>query len=256
MKMKCPNCGVNGSVSDSLLGKKVKCPKCNEIFRASSEEEDFFPLPGQGGDASVLKSGHESADQTLAEDEAALEDELAKIFEDMKNSGPEQNAGAGEVAHAPEPDAAADAETAAALETPKSDEAALLNDEELESAIEGLLGENCSVCGIAVEESGKHVHEGLAFCQACAPGKKTEGDLSAAPQEPVEVDAKAEPDSPAEQEGTVETVEKSEDDPAAAKEEAAKADGEKNPAGKIRLLVGGVAVVALILLAVYLITSK
>ncbi len=37
MKMICPHCGVKGSAADSLLGKRVKCPKCTEIFVISSE---------------------------------------------------------------------------------------------------------------------------------------------------------------------------------------------------------------------------
>ena len=39
MKMLCPNCGVKGSADDSYIGKKVKCPKCKEIFEAVPEEE-------------------------------------------------------------------------------------------------------------------------------------------------------------------------------------------------------------------------
>lgn len=32
MKIQCPQCAVIGSVDDSYRGKKVKCPKCSEIF--------------------------------------------------------------------------------------------------------------------------------------------------------------------------------------------------------------------------------
>ena len=37
MKMICPHCGVKGSAAAALLGKKVKCPKCMEIFSISPE---------------------------------------------------------------------------------------------------------------------------------------------------------------------------------------------------------------------------
>ena len=37
MKMLCPHCGVNGTVDDSLVGRKVKCPKCTNVFVVSAE---------------------------------------------------------------------------------------------------------------------------------------------------------------------------------------------------------------------------
>lgn len=32
MYMLCPHCQVKGKVKDELIGKKVRCPKCEEIF--------------------------------------------------------------------------------------------------------------------------------------------------------------------------------------------------------------------------------
>lgn len=32
MKMDCPHCGVSGTVDDSLVGRKVRCPKCVNTF--------------------------------------------------------------------------------------------------------------------------------------------------------------------------------------------------------------------------------
>ena len=37
MQIKCPQCGVNGSVSNTLVGKKVRCPKCMKIFPVTDE---------------------------------------------------------------------------------------------------------------------------------------------------------------------------------------------------------------------------
>lgn len=37
MKMECPHCGVNGTVDDSLVGRKVKCPKCANTFLVNVE---------------------------------------------------------------------------------------------------------------------------------------------------------------------------------------------------------------------------
>lgn len=38
MKMKCPHCGVKGSLDDSFLHKKIRCPRCQQIFRADPDE--------------------------------------------------------------------------------------------------------------------------------------------------------------------------------------------------------------------------
>lgn len=35
MKICCPSCGVRGTAADTYRGKKVKCPKCREIFIAT-----------------------------------------------------------------------------------------------------------------------------------------------------------------------------------------------------------------------------
>ncbi len=37
MKIDCPHCGVHGSVDDSLVGKKLRCPKCSKVFLVSEE---------------------------------------------------------------------------------------------------------------------------------------------------------------------------------------------------------------------------
>ena len=48
MKLNCPNCGVKGTADDSYAGKKVRCPKCQEMFLAnpetSIEEIDSTPV--------------------------------------------------------------------------------------------------------------------------------------------------------------------------------------------------------------------
>lgn len=37
MKMHCPHCGVNGSADDSYVGRKVRCPKCDTVFRCQED---------------------------------------------------------------------------------------------------------------------------------------------------------------------------------------------------------------------------
>ncbi|MCI5150869.1 MAG: hypothetical protein D3916_16050, partial [Candidatus Electrothrix sp. MAN1_4] len=38
MKLTCPHCNVKGSIDDKFLGKKLKCPKCNQSFTVTEEE--------------------------------------------------------------------------------------------------------------------------------------------------------------------------------------------------------------------------
>jgi len=37
MKIRCPHCGVKGTVDDSYCERKVKCPKCDSVFAVKSE---------------------------------------------------------------------------------------------------------------------------------------------------------------------------------------------------------------------------
>ena len=39
MNITCPFCGVSGSVDDALAGKKIRCPKCDEVFRCEDRDE-------------------------------------------------------------------------------------------------------------------------------------------------------------------------------------------------------------------------
>lgn len=40
MKIDCPHCGVHGSVDNTLLDKKLRCPKCSKVFLVT---EDILP---------------------------------------------------------------------------------------------------------------------------------------------------------------------------------------------------------------------
>ena len=42
MRIKCLQCGVSGSVSNALIGKRVRCPKCEKVFLLT--EENSPPL--------------------------------------------------------------------------------------------------------------------------------------------------------------------------------------------------------------------
>jgi predicted Zn finger-like uncharacterized protein len=165
MKMKCPHCGVRGSVSDSLIGKRVKCPKCKEIFTAE-EEGSSATL----GNEPKKKSPIETAGQrTVAEssagmtamDEASLEEELAKIFDDMKKSTAE---------HETEPVGNRAAE---------EEDTGPLSEEELQSQLEDILDERCSVCGTIVGRATKHELYGNVYCSNCLPEIEEGADAAA-----------------------------------------------------------------------------
>ena len=70
MKMICPHCGVKGSADDTLLGRKVECPKCLEIFEVEAEvveaievgELDLEQLSDQGDEQLDMASEEEIDD--------------------------------------------------------------------------------------------------------------------------------------------------------------------------------------------------
>ncbi len=37
MKMICPHCGLKGTAEETLVGKKVRCPECQQIFRVEGD---------------------------------------------------------------------------------------------------------------------------------------------------------------------------------------------------------------------------
>jgi predicted Zn finger-like uncharacterized protein len=37
MKMHCPHCGAKGSVDDAYIGRRIRCPRCQETFRCEAD---------------------------------------------------------------------------------------------------------------------------------------------------------------------------------------------------------------------------
>jgi predicted Zn finger-like uncharacterized protein len=173
MKMKCPHCGVSGSVSDSLLGKKVKCPKCKEVFRVEVAQAP----PAQKKEPIIEASRHgvgtAPAPGMTAQDEASLEEEIAKIFDDMKRSAivdygadnepqtRDDGFGKGIV----DKDSV---ENEVKKDEPETDTDSISEDE-LNSELEAMLGKKCSVCGAFVGQAIKHEIGGNVYCSACLP---------------------------------------------------------------------------------------
>ncbi|MGL1930688.1 MAG: zinc-ribbon domain-containing protein [Desulfotalea sp.] len=44
MRIVCPHCQVKGKVKDDLIGRKVRCPKCKEIFVVEADEKAIPPI--------------------------------------------------------------------------------------------------------------------------------------------------------------------------------------------------------------------
>lgn len=70
MKMDCPHCGVNGTVDDSLVGRKVKCPKCLNTFTVQAEVK--APIAVNAMDLEEYELGDAVSDEKVVLD---LDDE-------------------------------------------------------------------------------------------------------------------------------------------------------------------------------------
>lgn len=84
MKILCPHCGVKGTADDSYCDRKVKCPKCQNIFVVQSEmavELDVSPLIEE----SAPQSG---AVQESEQQEDVLDDTSLEIEEDLRLEEP------------------------------------------------------------------------------------------------------------------------------------------------------------------------
>lgn len=75
MKMHCPHCGVKGSVDDSFIGRKIRCPKCQNIFPCEVDavtpeeiEPDLFAPP-------VLEEAAPASDEIVEDEKAMAVDE-------------------------------------------------------------------------------------------------------------------------------------------------------------------------------------
>lgn len=90
--MRCPHCGVNGSADDAHLGKKVRCPKCQEIFHFV--EPDIVTE-----ELAVEETGIEESAPAILEDDLVqesfsdedLEDETSAALDGFFNDQPAED---------------------------------------------------------------------------------------------------------------------------------------------------------------------
>jgi DNA-directed RNA polymerase subunit RPC12/RpoP len=75
MKMRCPYCGLGGTVEESFFGKKVRCPGCLDIFGVSDE---------------VLVNNAVKPERDYAASEKALPKKNAELRETGVTSGQDQ----------------------------------------------------------------------------------------------------------------------------------------------------------------------
>jgi len=125
MKMKCPHCGISGSAEESLGGRKVKCPKCTNIFlvpsliNAGAAEESLEYL--QPNAINLRDNQEEDRDKSALEADDGAEGEvdvITEVPEDTdKNAdvSPETVAEEGTDEAAPEPEDAIDRESEGVL---------------------------------------------------------------------------------------------------------------------------------------------
>lgn len=87
MKMRCPHCGVSGSVDDSYMGKTLSCPKCKSKFKAVPEMA-LEQQPQAVAVPDLADSEKHIAAQAGADHDASKEDVLAD--EPPKAESPEE----------------------------------------------------------------------------------------------------------------------------------------------------------------------
>lgn len=81
MKMICPQCGVKGSAAETLLNKKVKCPKCNTIFVVNADVITAIPV----GEFEL-----EQVEEIGEPIDSISEGKVDKAFDDIFGSGQEE----------------------------------------------------------------------------------------------------------------------------------------------------------------------
>jgi hypothetical protein len=89
MKMICPHCGVKGSADDALLGRKVECPKCNDVFEVEAEVIEAIEV----GDLDL----EQLPDQADEQFDTASEEEIDDVFSKLLAGDTEEDTAQGEI---------------------------------------------------------------------------------------------------------------------------------------------------------------
>jgi len=160
MKIDCPHCGVHGSVDNSLLDKKLRCPTCSKVFLVTEEILPEF-------DDSGMLSQEILHDKQQSPDLSAEDDDLLAAM--------------GEDASADEGVGASDGEELLGLMADDSEdndlEAVLdaeLADEDLDFDKESVELETCSSCGESLHPAFLETVGFERLCALCIPDENLE----------------------------------------------------------------------------------
>ncbi len=171
MKIDCPHCGVHGSVDDSLVGRKLRCPKCVKVFLVTDDmlpevEESYLvhqeilhdPVPTIPSTAIMEQDMEDEivADEIpeTSEEDEDLELDAADAVNDEENLAFEDE-NENEESVVDDEDFLAFAE------------AAELEDSELEGTSEK--PEVCTGCGESLHPQFLESFEGKQYCALCYP---------------------------------------------------------------------------------------
>lgn len=78
MTVKCPHCGLEGKAEEEILNKKIRCPKCREIFiavEAAAEPVTAAAIPQESDEQSMAQ---ETATEQKAD--AAVDDSVVEAI--------------------------------------------------------------------------------------------------------------------------------------------------------------------------------
>ena len=114
MKIYCPNCGVKGSADDSYSGRKIKCPKCQEMFNLTPDmaiDQREFLTADLDADSLAESVGQDTVQEESGLDlDSSLEATLPESEEDLMADSLDLNEEFGDVVDSAETLAAEDEE--------------------------------------------------------------------------------------------------------------------------------------------------
>lgn len=148
MKMECPHCGVKGAVDDSLVGKKVKCPKCVNTFVVRAEGS--APIEVSAEDLEMVEG--EDVLSKMDMDSVEVDDFFSNLPQDEE----------GEAEGLPEPPD----EKEMSDNSEEFDVAGLLGGDEDDDEF---ISEKCAGCGQEVHPALLMEVDSKGYCASCVP---------------------------------------------------------------------------------------
>lgn len=189
MKMKCPHCGVSGNADASLSGRRVKCPKCSNIFlvprpgnplpsplfRGDGQTKEADTIPVRPINDELSEQGraidgtgepdHHSVDKNNLNNGSfsSEDDEHLEHQENQQEVAVEIPAGSDAETNS-SPD-----DTGAGIDYPGQNQPLDTDavEEELQAELNDMLAGTCIVCGKSVDEKEGGGKSGDSYCHNC-----------------------------------------------------------------------------------------